>query len=311
MAEVLRLHRDIPETWKEILKLFIFWKQVEGRAPRTLKDYADHVTRFFHRYPDSYPDHLREAVLSYMAQEGIKPTTYNLRREYLRGFFSWCCREGYLQKDPTAGLPKRKDEGRIVNIPPEILTRLLSLPDVSTFAGLRDRALLFLCFDTGIRPGEALALRPSDVNLPALEVYVKAESAKTRTRRTLPISPPTAKALHEVISARHPGWALSVPLFPTFSGRPMSSSGWGHVLEKYVKKLGVKITPYSLRHAFALNFLRNGGNVFSLQRMMGHSDLTMTKKYLALTQEDIRAEHQRASPVLALIPERHRVRKIK
>lgn len=67
--------------------------------------------------------------------------------------------------------------------------------------------------------------------------------------------------------------------------------------EDFSKKLEVKIRSYDLRHCFALNFLCNGGNIFALQRIMGHTNLDMTKRCLALTQKDIQGEHAKSSPL--------------
>ncbi|NLZ53875.1 MAG: tyrosine-type recombinase/integrase, partial [Thermoanaerobacteraceae bacterium] len=61
-----------------------------------------------------------------------------------------------------------------------------------------------------------------------------------------------------------------------------------------------------LRHSFALLYLRNGGNVFTLQRTLGHTDLNMTKRYLALTGEDLKAEHEKATPVSDIVGKRVR-----
>jgi site-specific recombinase XerD len=88
----------------------------------------------------------------------------------------------------------------------------------------------------------------------------------------------------------------------------MIESSWGHKLKKYSKKLGFNITPYSLRHCFALYYLRNGGNVFTLQRTMGHADLNMTRRYLALTLTDLKEQHRLASPVNLFT--QNRIRKI-
>lgn len=90
--------------------------------------------------------------------------------------------------DALKGLKRRKDEGRIVSIEDDALKRLLELPDKGTFTGLRDYALMLLAMDTGIRLGESLSLIPLDINF-------RAKVSKTRTRRTLPISPATAKAI--------------------------------------------------------------------------------------------------------------------
>jgi site-specific recombinase XerD len=310
MAQVHRLFQEAPKTWEEVINLFLLWKRAEGLSPATIGDYIRHIRQFLKRYPEAWPDNLRPSLIAYMGED-IAPATYNIRRAYLRAFFTWCRREGYIQNNPTDGLKKRKAPGRVVNIPPDILARLLELPDRGTFSGRRDLALIMLTLDSGIRPGEAFSLFVPDVNLPALELYVRAETAKTRTRRTLCISPATASAIADLIAARHPAWGDGIPLFCSSDGNPMTRHTWGDRLEIYSRKLGCRIRPYDLRHAFALCFLRGGGHVFALQRLMGHSDLTMTKRYLSLTQEDLREQHQRASPVLQLLPQRNRVRKIK
>ncbi len=91
----------------------------------------------------------------------------------------------------------------------------------------------------------------------------------------------------------------------------MLEESWHHRLVKYLKRLGKRIRPYDLRHAFALSYLRNGGNTLSLQRILGHTDLTMTKRYVVLTQDDLKEQHAHASPVNKLMPVKHRVVKIK
>jgi len=310
-GKLLRIRRGAPATWGEALEQFLCWKQAQGRRSRTLTDYRKVVGLFFRRHPEAWQGggKLRAAVYSFFG-ESIKPATYNLRLAYLRQFFAWCVREGIFAENPLEGLKKRRDEGRVVSLDAETLQRLLTLPDRRTFAGLRDYALLLLTLDTGIRPKEAFSLLPGDVNLRSLEVYVRAESAKTGAARTLYVSPVTAEAVRKLLAARHPAWKAAVPVFCTENGTPLSASTWGDRLEMYSRRLGVKIRPYDLRHTFALTFLRNGGHALALQRMLGHVDLSMTKRYVALTQQDIREQHALASPLNALLPRRERVRKL-
>lgn len=90
------------------------------------------------------------------------------------------------RSDALEGLKRRKDEGCIVSVKDNVLKRLLELPDRRTFAGLSDYALILLTLDSSIRPSEALSLIPPDINFRAREVYVRAEVAKTRTRRIVP-----------------------------------------------------------------------------------------------------------------------------
>lgn len=309
--KVLAIKEEVQTTWEEALQGFLFWKKAQGLAERTLTDYRKHVSQLFHRFPTAFSTpKLKPALLEYMSQQ-VKPATFNLRLIYLRTFFDWCIQEGILTENPLTGFKKKKAEGRIVNIDEAILTKLLSLPQKDTFAGLRDYALLLLTMDTGIRPKEALTLRVEDINLRSLEVNIRSEEAKTRVSRTLPLSPVTANAIRDLISARHRAWKNSTPVFCSSEGTAMTAIKWGDRLEMYSKSLGLHIRPYDLRHAFALQFLRNGGQAFALQRTLGHTDLTMTRRYVSLTQQDLRQQHSIASPINTLLPQRQRVRKVK
>lgn len=310
VGRVVRLDKRVAATWQEAVHQFLVLKQAEGLAPRTLRDYCAHLERFFGRYPGCWPQGVKEAALEYMGLP-CSPAYFNLKLKHLKAFFGWCRREGILPANPLERLHARKAEGRVVQYDADTLARLLSLPDRSTFSGLRDFAMLCLTLDTGIRPSEALSLLPGDVNLRALEVTIRAEVAKTRTARTLPISPATANALSKLLAARHPKWGERVPVFCSQDGAPMSIHGWHYRLRVYSRKLGVKVFPYALRHAFALLFLRNGGHALALQRTLGHQDLTMTKRYVALTQQDLRQQHALASPLQALLPQKNRVRKLR
>ncbi|HOQ51704.1 MAG TPA: tyrosine-type recombinase/integrase [Candidatus Atribacteria bacterium] len=95
-------------------------------------------------------------------------------------------------------------------------------------------------------------------------------------------------------------------VFCSFEGKELSEVSFGRRLKEYSRKIGYKITPYDLRHSFALLYLRNGGNVFTLQRTLGHTDLNMTKRYLALTGEDLKVEHEKATPVSDIVGKRVR-----
>ncbi|NPV89229.1 MAG: site-specific integrase [Firmicutes bacterium] len=307
---VLKFNRNAPQTWEDALQEFLWYKQAEGISETTANDYRTHISMFYKSFPAAYEEEqLKRSVLEYMAKPA-KPAYYNLKLIYLRAFFNWSVKEGIYCSNPLTGFKKRKADGRVVNLTEESLRKLLSLPDKSTFAGLRDYTIFLISLDTGIRPKELFSLIPSDFNLRSLEVNVRSEISKTRSSRSLPLSPATAKAVRDLIAARHKSWDENTPVFCTIDGIMLSRSTWGKRMVEYSKKLGVKICPYFLRHAFALQFLRNGGHALALQRTLGHSDLSMTKRYIALTESDIRLQHHKASPLNKLIPKRNRVRKV-
>jgi len=98
-------------------------------------------------------------------------------------------------------------------------------------------------------------------------------------------------------------------IFYSTTGLPMTTHMWTKRLYMYSKKIGVKVTPYSLRHTFAIMFLRNGGNQFALKYEMGHSTMAMTSRYVKLAQMDIENQHRIASPVIKLVKRGIRPRK--
>ncbi len=250
--------------WKGYFEDFLLTKRIEGLRERTIKDYIYHINLFFKNYPNirSFIE-LSLAVKNYFSKN-CAPATFNIRRLYLKSFFSYLVKEQIILKNPI-DFPKRKEEARIYNINQEVLKKLLSLPNKNTFAGLRDYCLILLTLDTGIRPKEAISLIPTDINLSSLEITVRMEIAKTKT---LPISPITAIHTQKLLRVRPSNWNDEFPVSCSYNGQPMLETSWSHRLKKYSKKINFSITPYSLRHCFALYYIRSGGNVFTLQRTM-------------------------------------------
>jgi site-specific recombinase XerD len=297
-AMTIKETTHINHSWEEVLEEFILVKQAEGRAWRTIDDYRSHIRRFFIQYPQAWENEngQRICLLQYL-NRGVGATAYNLDLGYIKIFLDYCVQCGIFQENIAAQFKKRRKTARIVNIPAEILKQLIEQPNRKSYAGYRDYCLILLTLDCGIRPNEALTLLPKDVNLKGKEINIRAENAKTRISRTLPISEHTEKALHKLIESRPDDWDSATPVFCSWTGKQMFASSWRWRLIHYGKNLDHKISPYDLRHSFALNFLRNGGNVFALQRIMGHSDLSMTRRYIALTEGDIQDQHEAASPV--------------
>ncbi|GEM_PF-2671505 len=110
-----------------------------------------------------------------------------------------------------------------------------------------------------------------------------------RERKELFPSPVAVKEIKKLLFPQPLEWR-DTTFFDSFEGKELSGDSFGRRLKEYSRKIGYKITPY-LRHSLALLYLRNGVNVFSLQRTVGHTDLNTTKRYLALTGENLKAEH--------------------
>ncbi len=160
---------------------------------------------------------------------------------------------------------------------------------------LRDRAIIYLLVDTGLRASELCELRLRHVDLKNHRVIVM---GKGRKERTLPIAPRTAQALWRYLSTRDDTGRDTAYLFTTHLGSPVSRYSLRRMLSLIGQRAGVSgAHPHRYRHTFAINFLRNRGNIFALQRILGHESLTMVNNYLAIAQTDIQAAHNDASPV--------------
>lgn len=311
MSRLINITPEITDNWQEIIDDFLLFKQAQGLAERTIADYEYHTSLFFEKYPEikTY-DALEKNVLKYFAQTSrLAVGTFNIRRKYLNTFFRWCVSQGVIPANPIRHIKIRKDEGRIRPIPEDTLKELIELPDKKTYVGLRDYTLILLSLDTGIRPSEALAIVASDINIKAGELFVRPEIAKTGVSRTLPISDEVIPSIVKLAGINEKTWNTD-KLFCTCEGRQMTINAWKKRMRVYSKKLGFTISAYDLRHAFAIMYLRNGGDAFTLQRLMGHTDMEMTKRYLKFSQTDLQNAHAGASPLASLLGKKKKIIKI-
>ena len=299
---------------EEVVSQFLLFKQATGIAARTYKDYKKTISLLFSRFPDAL-DYPRKRTLEFLSSYE-NPCSYNVYYAYLKVFWDWSIAEGYIAGDqhPLSGLKKRKPRGRIVQFDDKEITHLLKQPDKTTYAGLRDYCLLCLQIDTGIRPGEALQLLPGDFNTERGEIIIRAEVSKTRTYREVPISVPTQEAIMKLLDVQPESWT-DAPIFANETGAMLKETSWSRRVAAYGKKCGLKITAYHLRHVAALLLLRKGADVFTVQRMLGHATMDMTKHYLAaLNLEDTKKGHKKAGVMLSLLgedpPVNKRIRKL-
>jgi site-specific recombinase XerD len=162
---------------------------------------------------------------------------------------------------------------------------------------VRNRVLILLLLDTGMRASEICNLRSKDINLQEKRVRVAGKGDK---ERRIPFCQATRDNLEKYLSVRgiEKFQKRNERVFVTCWGNSLDRHGLRHILERLSHRAGVQgCHPHRFRHTFAIQFLRNGGNVYTLQALLGHTSLDMVKKYLAIAQTDIDGDHAKASPV--------------
>lgn len=211
----------------------------------------------------------------------------------LKTFFHWLVVEGDIDKSPLANVrAPRVDLAPLAPVPLGDVQKMLATCAGRSFQDDRDRAVLLALLDTGCRASEFLALDIEDVDLSSGAAIIRrGKGGKFRTAFL------GARVRRELIRyLRHR--PETGPLWLTVSGRRLSYAGLRQIMRRRAAAAGVPVPGlHSFRRAFALGCLRGSMDVYSLQRLMGHADLSVMLRYLRQTDDDLRAAHERSGPV--------------
>lgn len=221
----------------------------------------------------------------------------------VRTLFAWMVEEGVAPASPFDRLrPPVHRASQVQPFTPDQVRALLDATRRSA-SPRRDRAIVLMLLDTGLRASELIALRWGDLDIAERTARVRGKGGKWRS---VSWSGDTARAI--VAYAKDRGRDDADPLFLSESGNTpgeaLTRGGLGKIILRLGREAGieraVRCSPHTLRHTFAVMFLRAGGNVFSLKAILGHESLEMTNRYVALAQADLSAQHRQFSPVAAL-----------
>jgi site-specific recombinase XerD len=301
----------IPEqrmTLSMLAEKFLMVKEAQHCGEKTLHDYRVQVRKFVEQSRNLVEyDALEQDVLRYFAAiPDTSPARYNKPFQNVNAFLNWLVEQEYLVKNPMTAnkMRKRRDDGNVKPVELNDLRLFTDVIDKTTYCGLRDFTIVMVMLDTGIRTSEILGLQNEDFSPYDNSVVIGKTLAKTRTRRVVYLSASTARYVEEFMRCKPKEWENW--LFPNYEGRQLKVQHLDKAFIKYSRLSGLKITPYQLRHSFATLFVKNGGDLFSLQRMMGHADLRMTKRYAEIDEDFVRSQHAEFSPARSLMQGRKR-----
>lgn len=229
----------------------------------------------------------------------VSPVTINNYLRNMKAFFNWCVREELIGKNPI----KPDDTIKVERKPLAFVTdaefkKLLACLDTSKFSEYRDSVIIQTLLDTGMRCGECLAVTEKDLNLQKLYIDLPAEITKGKKGRCVFFSARTGKALKRWLQYKD-RYRDSEYLFCTNEGKPLQVSNFEANIRKYAQRIGLKeIHPHCFRNNFAKRFLMNGGDIYTLSRLLGHSSVIVTERaYLDVDTDDLHSLYQKYSPM--------------
>jgi len=244
----------------------------------------------------------RAEILGWLAEcvrQGMRPRSSARMLSSLRRFYRWALREGLVTVDPSHDIEAPK-LGRPL---PGTLTEaeveaLLLAPDLDTAEGIRDRAMLELLYATGLRVSELVNLKLAQVSFAQDVLRV---TGKGNKERLVPIGEEAIDWLQRWLNEGRDevlGGRRSDYFFPSRRKDCMTREAFWHALKRYSQQAGIhrKISPHTLRHAFATHLLNHGADLRVVQLLLGHSDLSTTQIYTHVASERLKSLHAKHHP---------------
>lgn len=277
-------------------------------------DYSLHIKGFSRQTIRRY----KYAIDFYCKQSGIKTidevTVQNIRALFLHGrierhwssntvlvfhkslmvFLRWCKMEGLIATNPVEEIEKIQIEQKLpVKLTKQDALLLLEIvenyPYKTNYLRYRNHALFAMFIHAGLRKNELINLKYADVDLENCSIFVR--QGKGGKDRFVPISGTLAKSIERYLEQRRKLNKTCPAFFASLQGnRPLTEDGLNHLVKLIQKASPVKFTVHKLRHTFATLLLEGGCDIYSLSKMMGHSDIKTTTIYLSASVEHLRGQ---------------------
>ncbi len=310
---------------------FLQYKQAEGLSPATVFNYSRELKLWLDYLGDMdigkiTPEHLL-SFMNYLRTDYVPrritggndrklsdKTVYNFYVS-LSALFTWASRE-FEMPNPMKKVPRPRvpEEPPVESLQREEVDRLLKACDTCAESntsdrrkfitrrptGRRDKAILLVLLDTGLRASELCALRVGDVNMKTGKVTIRhgeEGKAKGRKGRTVYLGKSARRFLWRYLTEREDGEDPEEPLFIGKFNHSMNRDALRQLLSSLGEKAKVKkCHPHRFRHTFAITYLRSGGDLFTLKSLLGHSTLEMVEHYARIAEVDVEQAHRKASP---------------
>ena len=286
-------------TMAETFGDFIMSRKAKGLSDKTITTYKQQFAAVGKHLDTTIPiDELTkqdlEKMISSMRDAGLAPNSIKSYTRTLKSFFSWCNEQGITR----INIPLYKAAETVKETYSDAeLAVLLQKPNVRkcTFAEYRSWVIVNLLLNNGCRAATIRNILIRDVDLPNRVIYLR--HTKNKKAQVIPLCDALCAVLREYLRIR--GGGDDDFLFPNESGTQLTENGLRCSIANYNNSRGIQKTSIHLfRHTFARKYLVDcGGNAFTLQRLLGHSTLDMTKHYCNICDADIAKNYEKFSPL--------------
>lgn len=303
----------IPLKLSQALQGFFLTQQSRRLSPHTIVDY-DNILRKFKTFLGK--DYTMEEITSRHIEEFLAAQIHLSKKTVLNYYtglsalWTWALKEKVVSQHVPRLVDPPKPEIREVQpySETEIRAMLASLYRSKRFKRRgqnpqdralpyveRNKAIILLLLDTGVRAEELCMIKIHQLDKRNQRIKIFGKGSK---ERYVSFSTRTHQALWRYLTTRPEGASEGDPLFSVESGKRFQRRRLLALLQTIGARAGVQdVTIHRFRHTFAIQYLRNGGDPYTLQKMMGHSTLDMIKRYLSIVQADVENVHRKASPV--------------
>jgi len=290
---------------QEHLDTFIDHLRLVKRASEhTLRSYSSDVIgllEFANQAGSPVDQMLIRRYLVHLQKAGIAKSSIARKVAAFRAFFGYLVEREIIKINPAEGIRPPKQPSRLPKIASEdVISSLMTAPDLSTPTGVRDRAILETLYATGMRVSELLSLKTGDIKPGIDEISVTGKRSKERI--TL-LGSKAMEALCAYLSLARPALAAKAQrptdaLFLGYRGTAMNPRSVQRIVDKYVEQVSgaLKISPHTLRHSFATHLMDHGADLRSVQELLGHESVVTTQIYTHVSRERLKEIYDRAHP---------------
>lgn len=271
----------------QLVKGYGLYQQAKGCSPITRETARRALAGLARDLPQQCLDDATAITPGHMVEwaagmDKYAAATRDQRIAKVKAFFAWAAREGFLSDSPAAGLKRPRNNWQPTPMTKEQLKRVLDEAG-KTRLPERDTAIVSLLIDTGLRVSELCAAPVNALDLDSGQLRVV---GKGGLQRTLIVGKRTKSALWRWLMVRPQCDAPN--LFVSRNGKPLARTILGRHIRHIGERAGVTpCYPHLFRHTFAVMYLRAGGDAYSLQYLLGHSDMTVTRMYVSIAAVDV------------------------